>query len=44
MLIIALLFLFLGLSMLASSLQGAIVYAAAFLVWGIGSGIIFYKN
>ncbi|WHY77930.1 CPBP family intramembrane metalloprotease [Neobacillus sp. WH10] len=29
---------------LAVSLQGAIVYAAAFFVWGIGSGIIFHKQ
>ncbi|MFC4403863.1 CPBP family intramembrane glutamic endopeptidase [Gracilibacillus xinjiangensis] len=30
--------------MLAASLQGAIVYTAAFFVWGIGSGIIFHKQ
>jgi membrane protease YdiL (CAAX protease family) len=30
--------------MLAASFQGAIVYAVAFLVWGIGSGIIFHKQ
>ena len=29
---------------LAASLQGAIIYAAAFFVWGIGSGIIFHKQ
>ncbi|MEH7352950.1 CPBP family intramembrane glutamic endopeptidase [Neobacillus drentensis] len=29
---------------LAVSLQGAIVYAAAFFVWGIGSGIIFHTQ
>jgi uncharacterized protein len=29
---------------LAASLQGAIVYAAAFLVWGIGSGFIYHKQ
>lgn len=30
--------------MLAPSLQGAIVYLVAFFVWGIGSGIIYYKQ
>ncbi|HEY4390145.1 MAG TPA: CPBP family intramembrane glutamic endopeptidase [Paenibacillus sp.] len=30
--------------MLAGSLQGAIVYAVAFFVWGVGCGIIFYKQ
>ena len=30
--------------MLAASVQGAIVYALAFLVWGIGSGIIYHKQ
>ncbi|MGE8205650.1 CPBP family intramembrane glutamic endopeptidase [Heyndrickxia sp. NPDC080065] len=30
--------------LLAASLQGAIVYAAAFFLWGIGSGIIYYKQ
>lgn len=30
--------------MLAPSLQGAIVYMVAFFVWGIGSGIIYYKQ
>ncbi|WP_312472140.1 CPBP family intramembrane glutamic endopeptidase [Neobacillus sp.] len=29
---------------LAVSLSGAVVYSAAFFVWGIGSGIIFYKQ
>ena len=29
---------------LAASLQGAIIYAAAFFVWGIGSGIIFHTQ
>lgn len=28
--------------MLAASLQGAVVYAAAFFLWGIGSGIIYH--
>lgn len=28
--------------MLAASLQGAIVYAVAFFVWGIGSGVIYH--
>ncbi len=30
--------------MLAASVEGAIVYAASFFVWGIGSGIIYYKQ
>jgi len=30
--------------MLAGSPQGAIVYAVAFFVWGVGGGIIFYKQ
>lgn len=30
--------------MLAVSLEGAVVYAAAFFVWGIGSGIIYYNQ
>ncbi|WMT41701.1 CPBP family intramembrane glutamic endopeptidase [Paenibacillus sp. D2_2] len=30
--------------MLAGSFQGAIVYAVAFFVWGIGGGIIFYRQ
>ncbi|MCJ7841473.1 CPBP family intramembrane metalloprotease [Lederbergia sp. NSJ-179] len=30
--------------MLAASIQGAIVYAVAFLVWGIGSGFIYHKQ
>lgn len=30
--------------MLAASLQGAIVYAVAFFVWGIGSGVIYHKQ
>ncbi len=30
--------------MLAASFQGAIVYAIAFLFWGIGSGFIFHKQ
>jgi len=30
--------------MLAASWQGAIVYALAFFVWGIGSGLIYYKQ
>ncbi|RNF38110.1 CPBP family intramembrane glutamic endopeptidase [Planococcus salinus] len=30
--------------MLAASLQGAVVYAAAFFVWGVGSGIIYHKQ
>ncbi|MFZ7945993.1 hypothetical protein [Neobacillus sp. 19] len=30
--------------LLAASFQGAIVYTLAFLVWGIGSGIIYHKN
>lgn len=30
--------------MLAPSFESAIVYAAAFFVWGLGSGIIFYKQ
>jgi hypothetical protein len=30
--------------MLAASLPGAVVYAVAFLVWGIGGGIIYYKQ
>lgn len=30
--------------MLAGSFQGAIVYVVAFFVWGIGSGIIFYRQ
>lgn len=30
--------------MLAASMQGAIVYAVAFFVWGVGSGIIYYKQ
>jgi hypothetical protein len=29
---------------LAATVQGAIVYIAAFFVWGIGSGIIFHKQ
>lgn len=29
---------------LAVSLQGAVIYGAAFFVWGIGSGIIFHKQ
>lgn len=29
---------------LAVSLQGAIIYTAAFFVWGIGSGFIFHKQ
>lgn len=30
--------------LLAASLEGAIVYAVAFLGWGIGSGIIYHKQ
>jgi uncharacterized protein len=30
--------------MLAASIEGAIVYAVSFFVWGIGSGIIYYKQ
>ena len=30
--------------MLAASVQGAIVYAVSFFVWGISSGIIFHKQ
>jgi uncharacterized protein len=30
--------------LLAASVEGAIVYAVAFFVWGIGSGIIYYKQ
>jgi len=30
--------------LLAPSIQGAFVYAVAFFMWGIGSGIIFYKQ
>ncbi|SES18912.1 CAAX protease self-immunity [Gracilibacillus ureilyticus] len=30
--------------MLAASIQGAVVFAAAFFIWGIGSGIIFHKQ
>lgn len=31
-------------TMLAASVQGAIVYAVAFFAWGIGSGIIYHKQ
>src|SRR5690606_20622045 len=31
-------------TMLAASWQGVLVYAAAFFVWGIGSGWIYYKQ
>lgn len=30
--------------MLAGTLQGALVFAAAFFVWGIGSGLIYHKQ
>lgn len=29
---------------LAKSIPGAVVYMAAFFVWGVGSGIIYYKQ
>jgi len=31
-------------TMLAASIQGAIVYAVAFFAWGIGSGFIYHKQ